>query len=84
MNVRKFHNNVKRSLIKEHMKKKQTQSNRLLDLACGRGGDIHKWISCGVSDVLAVDGDYGSIEEAQKRYASVSSPGSYRISSRPL
>lgn len=74
MNVRKFHNNIKRSLIKEHMKKKQTQTSRLLDLACGRGGDIHKWISSGVSEVLAVDGDYAAIEEAQNRYASVHAP----------
>jgi len=40
----------------------------LLDLACGRGGDIWKWIDAGIDYVKGVDLSPGEIEEAQKRW----------------
>jgi len=40
----------------------------LLDLACGKGGDLDKWISNGVRCVRGYDIDVRSIEEANRRY----------------
>lgn len=39
----------------------------LLDFACGRGGDIWKWIDAGIPVVKGVDLSPGEIEEARKR-----------------
>ena len=39
----------------------------LLDLACGRGGDIWKWLDAGIARVKGVDLSPGEIEEARKR-----------------
>ena len=39
----------------------------LLDLACGRGGDIWKWIDAGILHVKGVDLSPGEIAEARKR-----------------
>lgn len=41
---------------------------RLLDLACGRGGDINKWLDCPISYVKGVDFAPKEIEEANKRW----------------
>lgn len=41
----------------------------LLDLACGRGGDLWKWIDANVLYVKGLDLSPHEIEEAQKRYA---------------
>ena len=66
MEVRNFHNDIKSSLIKEYTRK--FQRCNILDLACGRGGDLHKWIKCkNVTNVLGIDNDYESITEANKR-----------------
>ena len=40
----------------------------LLDLACGRGGDIWKWIDCQVKYVKGIDLSPGEIAEARQRY----------------
>jgi len=39
----------------------------LLDFACGRGGDIWKWIDAGIPRVKGIDLSPGEIEEARKR-----------------
>jgi hypothetical protein len=36
-------------------------------LACGRGGDIWKWIDAGITVVKGIDLSPGEIEEARKR-----------------
>jgi mRNA (guanine-N7-)-methyltransferase len=64
--LRRFHNDAKRALLEMFA---PSGSGRLLDLACGRGGDIHKWIALGLSEVHAVDISAKSIEEARSRYA---------------
>ena len=65
MEVRQFHNQIKKSLIREFSK--DTHQCNLLDLACGRGGDLHKWSNCKLNSVLAIDHDYQSITEAKHR-----------------
>jgi mRNA (guanine-N7-)-methyltransferase len=67
--MKKFHNQVKRALLEdcslhihgEHPKK-------LLDLCCGRGGDIDKWSSAGFTQVVACDLSSESLVEAKRRW----------------
>lgn len=47
---------------------KTYSSLTLLDMCCGRGGDLFKWDSLSISRVYALDSDQKSIEEAIKRY----------------
>ena len=63
--LKQYHNAIKRALITRFA----GGAERLLDLACGRGGDIHKWFDAGVAYVLGVDLSPGEIEEAKRRYA---------------
>jgi mRNA (guanine-N7-)-methyltransferase len=49
--VKKYHNTVKRLLLRQFASDKE----RLLDLACGRGGDLLKWIDCGLKYVRGYD-----------------------------
>ena len=83
MELRRFHNSVKRELIARFASRRlfdvlrdETGTNvstlydkpRLLDIACGRGGDLWKWSSAGIGEVLAVDLSPMEIEEAKKRF----------------
>ena len=50
--IRDFHNKfVKRALISSVAKRGMT----LIDFACGKGGDISKWIDCELQFVLGID-----------------------------
>lgn len=56
--MRRFHN----LWIKDIMLLKRLVSgnphshyNKLMDIACGKGGDIRKWMECGIRKVLGVD-----------------------------
>ena len=62
--LKKYHNLVKLRLLKEFAQ----DCDALLDLCCGRGGDIHKWINCNVGKVLGVDISTMEIMEAKRRY----------------
>jgi len=62
--LKKFHNDVKRELIKAYA----GGASRLLDLACGRGGDMKKWADAQIAEVVGVDLSPKEIEEAQRRY----------------
>lgn len=63
-NARRFNNFIKRKLLMENTKSAYT----LLDLACGKGGDMHKWVDCNISYVKGYDLDIDSINEAKNRY----------------
>lgn len=65
--LRRIHNNVKRFLIKNVCRK----GDRVLDVGCGRGGDLHKWKTCKVK-LWGVDPDTASIEEAKTRAVGLS------------
>jgi mRNA (guanine-N7-)-methyltransferase len=43
-------------------------ADSLLDLACGRGGDIRKWFDAGVGFVKGIDLSPGEVAEARQRY----------------
>uniref|UniRef100_A0A1D2AEU8 mRNA (guanine-N(7))-methyltransferase n=1 Tax=Auxenochlorella protothecoides TaxID=3075 RepID=A0A1D2AEU8_AUXPR len=63
--LKKFHNYIKRHLINRFAK----GAPRLLDLACGRGGDIWKWIDAGIPCVKGIDLSPHEIEEARARFS---------------
>lgn len=54
---------MKRALIEAYA----PPGGRLLDLGCGRGGDIDKWWRAGVKEVVGVDLSDKELEEARKR-----------------
>eukprot|EP00039_Didymoeca_costata_P007327 m.98629 g.98629 ORF g.98629 m.98629 type:complete len:346 (+) comp13642_c0_seq4:247-1284(+) len=61
--LKTFHNKVKRTMIQ----RLSHRNKSLLDLACGRGGDIRKWIDNKVENVLGVDISKHEVEEAKYR-----------------
>ncbi|GBF97981.1 hypothetical protein Rsub_10655 [Raphidocelis subcapitata] len=63
--LKEFHNEIKRRLIYRFA----YQRARLLDYACGRGGDLHKWKAAQVRYVKGIDLSPAEIKEAERRYA---------------
>lgn len=61
--MKKFHNLVKRNLLRTYA----TFQERLLDLGCGRGGDLDKWKECRIGYIRGLDISSKEIEEAQRR-----------------
>jgi mRNA (guanine-N7-)-methyltransferase len=71
--LRNFNNWIKSVLIKEHVVKlnreKANKSLSVIDLGCGRGGDIKKWMkSRNVDYVLFTDIAEISLNECKERY----------------
>lgn len=67
--IRDFNNKLKRYVLRKtspHLPKKP----RVLDLCCGRGGDIFKYNDIDPSKVVFVDISEKSIDEAQRRFQS--------------
>lgn len=62
MDLRRLHNNLKFTFLSKHVVKGMS----VLDVGCGRGGDIHKWNRLGCT-VVGVDPCQESIKEAQER-----------------
>ena len=66
-NLRKFHNFIKLDLIVNTCK--TTNAKNLLDIACGRGGDLQKWINNknNLQYILAFDSHKESIFSSLKK-----------------
>ena len=62
-NMRKYHNSIKRILYNTYAK----NTLNLLDLACGKCGDLDKWISNNIRNVIGYDINSKSIEECNNR-----------------
>eukprot|EP00729_Bicosta_minor_P017895 gene17895-32368_t len=62
--LKRFHNSRKRELVQAL----SWCADAVLDLACGRGGDIQKWLGAGVQTVLGIDISANEVEEARARY----------------
>lgn len=64
--LRNFHNFIKRVLIENvselYRKQHPREDLNLLDLACGRGGDLFKFESAGIKNVFGFDKSETSIE----------------------
>lgn len=56
--MNKFHNNVKRQLINEYC----INSYSLMDIACGKAGDLDKWISTDIKKIYGIDLHQSNIE----------------------
>jgi SAM-dependent methyltransferase len=70
-----FHNLiVKKSLIKEVAPQ---DGGRLLDLACGKAGDLNKWANAKYGEVVSIDIDRGCLDYAVEYY------DSYNKSNKP-
>jgi hypothetical protein len=65
--MRKFHNKVKESLYNTYCK----NTNSLLELCSGRGGDMHKWVYNNIKTVVGYDISEKSIEECIKRMTQI-------------
>ena len=61
-----YHNQVKHRLYERFTK----PGTRLIDIGCGKGGDLHKWEHLRLRTVLAVDVNPSYIQEAKKRHSS--------------
>ena len=62
-NMRRFHNMIKRNLYDRYT----SNIDALLDLACGKGGDLDKWVSNNIKNVVGYDINEKSIREAKRR-----------------
>lgn len=75
--VRAYNNFVKNTLITKFLEMfdQKTSGGRpnVLDLACGKGQDIHKWKNdrFKIGLYLGIDGSQREIEEANRRYKSI-------------
>jgi len=65
-NLKRYHNWIKRLFIEKYASHKN-----LLDIACGRGGDIQKWVDYKIKYVEAYDIDKDSIDEARIRFSNI-------------
>jgi len=65
-NMRKFHNNIKRDLLNKYA----NNVDNLLDLACGKGGDLQKWYDNKIKNVIGYDINEKSVKEANRRLQS--------------
>jgi SAM-dependent methyltransferase len=66
-NIRRYHNDVKRELIQRCV---QTGSS-VLDVGCGFGGDLHKWVSSGVRTLDMCDPSAEALAEARSRASNI-------------
>ncbi|XP_014247931.1 mRNA cap guanine-N7 methyltransferase [Cimex lectularius] len=81
--LRNFNNWIKSMLLAEYLdhiksKKSQHEPIKVLDLCCGKGGDLNKWHKGNVSHLVCVDIAENSVISAQKRYNDMKSRN-YRI-----
>lgn len=65
--MRKLHNKIKEYLYNKYL----PNTENLLELCSGKGGDIHKWIHNKVQNVHGFDIDATSIKECQRRVESL-------------
>lgn len=70
--MRALNNWVKSILINEYSSR---EGDRVLDLACGKGGDLMKWTKRNLALYVGVDIAQKSLEDAVERFTSVSRGG---------
>ena len=64
--IRKNHNNIKRKLITNYV----SENAVVLDMGCGRGGDLHKWKSAGAK-VTMMDPNAEALRDAKDRQKNI-------------
>ena len=73
--LRRFHNWIKAVAIARACKHASASgsASRVLDLACGRGGDLLKIAALGVTEYIGIDHSESALSEARTRAAALSS-----------
>ncbi|BGP37917.1 mRNA cap guanine-N7 methyltransferase [Rhodotorula kratochvilovae] len=68
--LKNFNNWIKSVLIAKFGRREGDEKPkiRVLDLGCGKGGDLHKWTRAGTEEYVGVDIAAVSIAQAQQRY----------------
>ncbi|GAA5938271.1 hypothetical protein JCM3775_002933 [Rhodotorula graminis] len=68
--LKNFNNWIKSVLIAKFGRREgdTTPRIRVLDLGCGKGGDLHKWTRAGTEEYVGIDIAAVSIAQAQQRY----------------
>lgn len=69
--VRQFNNFIK-SLLINQFSYKSGENLSVLDLCCGKGGDLRKWAKNKVTHYFGVDLSPNLVQEAQRRYMEIS------------
>lgn len=87
--LKRFNNWAKSALINMNTPKSTESGLRVLDLGCGKGGDLRKWTHHKLSEMVLVDIAAVSVEQASARYAEGQFPWNARFFSgdafrRPL
>lgn len=59
--------NIKKNLIKRYGNKEE----KLIDLCCGKGGDMYKWVNSNIKIVIGYDINEEYIKEANLRYSKI-------------
>ncbi|KAK9888580.1 hypothetical protein WA026_000819 [Henosepilachna vigintioctopunctata] len=72
--LRNFHNWIKSMLINEYLskiklKKKYNAPLRVLDIGCGKGGDLLKWKKANITHLICSDIAAVSLEQCKNRYS---------------
>ena len=75
LNLRNYHNKIKETQLKKIVSQLRSDNNtdiKLLELACGKGQDIHKWKQNKIEHIVGIDKMRDNIENpyngAQTRY----------------
>lgn len=67
VNLRNFNNWVKACLIRQFTSSDAREA--VLDLGCGKGGDLQKWDKAEIGEYIGIDLAEKSIEQARERFA---------------
>ena len=65
INMNNFHNYIKRDLIKYAASLIDQNDASLMDIACGKGGDLSKWHDAGFKRIFGIDKDRNNIENPE-------------------
>ncbi|KAF7732002.1 mRNA cap guanine-N7 methyltransferase [Apophysomyces ossiformis] len=68
--MRSFNNWVKSVLINSHVR----QGQHVLDMGCGKGGDLIKWAKARIRSLVAADIAAVSLQQMKERYKSMRNP----------
>lgn len=74
--LRNFNNWIKSQLISEYLKyikdvKKMGEHLRVLDMCCGKGGDLLKWEKASITHLICTDIAEISVNQCKKRYIEI-------------
>lgn len=67
--LRNFNNAIKYILLNNFVKKNPSGPTTVLDLCCGKGGDLNKYEFVAIDQYIGIDISEASVEEAFSRYS---------------